>query len=130
MQTRRSALLLLASPLFAQQGFNWNLPMGWSLTPLEGEALRNRRIGPRSHRLTPELSWCMHCKTTWRFVQAHVTWYEPGIGVHALCRLCWEELATPKARLPFYHQVWMEWGAESSLKEWQEIMNAVMVKGL
>jgi hypothetical protein len=129
--TRRASLsLVAAAAVHAAQELDPKFPTTWSLTPLEGEALKNRRIGPRSHRMTPQLSWCLRCKTTWRFVQAHVTYYEPGNGIAPLCKLCWEELATPKARLPFYHQMWMEWGSESNLKEWQGIMDAVMKKGL
>ena len=57
---------------------------------------------------------CGRCKTTWDFVQNHVTSYYPKDCAwprylcSALCEKCWREL-TPDERLPYYAAVWNSW---------------------
>jgi hypothetical protein len=72
---------------------------------------RSLRIGPISHVITPSMSWCIRCRTTWRFVRPHLTGVTDSSGVFALCDRCWFEL-DPEERLPYYLRASGEWEPE------------------
>jgi len=72
----------------------------------------------------PGYSWCGRCKFPWKFVKSHRTDYSPSRGVFPLCEKCWEELATPEARLPYYKELYDSWEKDPNC--WDEIKNAVM----
>ena len=72
----------------------------------------NRRIGPISRAVSPGYSWCLRCKTTWNFVEGHVTQHGTG-GCFPLCEKCWGEL-TPTERLPFYEELLVMWNSDGT----------------
>ena len=39
----------------------------------------------------------------------HILWYSHGHGAEILCEVCWNELATPEARRPYYRALWVQW---------------------
>jgi hypothetical protein len=87
----------------------------------------NIRIGRISHYLSPGYSWCHRCLTAWRFVRWHSTTYHiKGHGCFPLCEKCWREL-TPEQRLPFYRELWVEWGMPTDEHHnWPDIAYAVL----
>jgi hypothetical protein len=150
MQTRRSALLLLAAPVFG--GAPYVSPATIKDALAEARAHpdrmysdRNLRIGPASIQLEQQICGsqgvalsapgtttqrtgcsgsCQRCKTTWRFVEWHTTPYGTGHGCLALCKLCWRDL-TPQTRLPFYREWWMN-STPRVEAEWADIRSAVL----
>jgi len=38
-----------------------------------------------------------------------VLWFVEGHGTSPLCQVCWDELATPDARMPWFRAVWLNW---------------------
>lgn len=89
----------------------------------------------------PSFGVCGRCNTPWKFTKEHVT----GIGVpfdsfagtvgtghytegvFPLCERCWQELETPEARMPYYRQLWKEWGVDGPQdpRRWDLIEEAV-----
>ncbi len=64
------------------------------------------RLGRISQWFAPGYSWCVRCKTSWRFIEPHVTpytgnVYEGGRGAFALCEKCWQESSLPE-RIAYY----------------------------
>lgn len=49
------------------------------------------RLGVLSHILAPGYSWCVRCKTAWRFIEEQSVYYKQGRGCFALCVECWNE---------------------------------------
>jgi hypothetical protein len=89
---------------------------------------RGLRIGRISRLVSPGYGWCYKCRTTWNFVEGHITNYKGGRGCFPLCEKCWWGLGTPEARLPYYRMLWDSWtsmgGTED--KEWSDIERAVL----
>jgi len=52
---------------------------------------------------------CRCCHDSWNWKKPHVTEVNEDHGVFPLCEDCWEELATPEAREPFYNELFDEW---------------------
>jgi hypothetical protein len=67
---------------------------------------------------------CSRCDTPWNFVHEHSTDYDHGRGCFPLCEECWEDLATPEARLPFYRVLWEQWWADAVLHPCDEYPHA------
>jgi hypothetical protein len=44
----------------------------------------------------------------------HYTDWSEHSGCGPLCEQCWQELATPEARLPYYEQLMKRWWKDSS----------------
>ncbi len=78
--------------------------------------------------------WCGKCGRTWDKVEHHVTWFrfnasrEPAEGCFALCQECWCCLETPEARMPYYRELWAQWGSRPDVK-WEEFESAVLAEG-
>jgi hypothetical protein len=96
------------------------------------------RIGPESVAISqPGMGQCRRCKTTWSFVEPHVTDYEDGRGMFVLCEQCWDETALPSRRLTYYRVLWEEWRSlndrhpelEFDLPAWGIILAAVLKEG-
>lgn len=87
----------------------------------------SRQFGPRGY------GWCLKCRTTWVFVQGHMTQYNERNGCFPLCRLCWSEMK-PQQRLPYYAEMMAEWVEQSrtnaerleALRQWPEMERAVL----
>ena len=82
------------------------------------------RVGPGSQYLTPHMSYCLHCGTTWVFVRGHSTPYSESSGCFPLCEECWGEM-TPAQRLPYYHEMYEAWN-DPSYAHWADIERAVL----
>jgi hypothetical protein len=67
---------------------------------------RGRALRP----LAPGYSWCMRCKTPWKFTKAHYTPYTEDRSCFPLCETCWQEL-TPEQRVPYYEKLVKWWYA-------------------
>lgn len=81
--------------------------------------------------LSPGFGTCGKCNRPWKFVDHHTTNYAFSVstndGMFPLCKQCWTELKTPKARLPYYRRLWMDWHKWGKPKaKWEDIENAVM----
>jgi hypothetical protein len=92
------------------------------------------RIGVDSHAKYPHHGTCGRCWTAWPLAPYHVTRCDgPGMGgMFPLCELCWQELATPAARLPHYRVLWNHWmfnGSDKPPEAWDRIEAAVMAGG-
>jgi hypothetical protein len=53
----------------------------------------------------------------WNHTESHDTEYTPSRGCFPLCESCWQELGTPKKRLPFYSKMWASWRVEATLSD-------------
>lgn len=91
----------------------------------------NTRLGPITRLLSPGLSWCGRCKTTWRFVTPHITVWRDGSGCFPLCEKCWAHL-TIEQRIRYYRRPYDEWGIKhdrwptaEDLEVWWQIAAAV-----
>jgi len=78
---------------------------------------------------SPGYGWCGKCGRTWDIVERHVTWFRltasgRGMGCFALCQECWCCLQTPEARMPYYRELWKQWGSRPDVK-WDEFERAV-----
>lgn len=82
------------------------------------------RIGRIGKVLAPGWGGCLRCRTPWRFVPHHTTWYTPNRGCFPLCEKCWKELAYPRFRMPFYRELFDSWGSAHDQK-WPQIETAV-----
>ena len=58
--------------------------------------------------LSPGFGYCFRCKRPWNICNGHYTRYTQHHGCFPLCEDCWSEL-TIEGRLPYYHQLWLEW---------------------
>lgn len=91
----------------------------------------NLRLGRMAQLFAPGYSWCLQCKTPWRFVKGHTTKYTQSNGCFPLCEKCWAEL-TPEQRLPFYRALIIEWARQDCCngeefdKTWHDIREAVL----
>lgn len=76
----------------------------------------------------PNTSSCYRCDGSWEIVEEHFTMYTPAMGCFPLCQYCWEELETPSARLPYYHELFDRWSdfGMTSEEDWTAIERAVM----
>lgn len=54
-------------------------------------------------------SGCECCGDTWNWKEKHDTYYGPDGGVFPLCEECWQKLATPEKRLPYYQALLDNW---------------------
>lgn len=52
---------------------------------------------------------CKCCHDTWNWKQPHTTEVNEARGVFPLCEDCWQELATPEEREPYYNELFDEW---------------------
>ncbi len=84
-----------------------------------------RRIGPISRIFSPGYGQCGRCRTTWSFVDGHVTDYSKSGGCFPLCKQCWAEL-TPAERLPFYRRLWESWSEPNV--DWPTLKTAVLTE--
>jgi hypothetical protein len=86
--------------------------------------LKIRKIlGRMSQLINTGWGSCKRCGITWAFVHGHITDYDLGDGCFPLCESCWKDL-TPEERLPFYRQMYDEWGTLSP--DWEKIEAAVL----
>jgi hypothetical protein len=82
--------------------------------------------------------YCLRCAVPWGGWgkgERHETWFGKKLigtkavfGIFPLCEPCWQELGTPKRRLPFYRRLqrkWVKVGAASDLTQWSAIERAV-----
>jgi hypothetical protein len=73
---------------------------------------------------------CLRCRATWMVAlkSAHTTEYTSSRGVFPLCDYYWQELGTPEARLPYYHQlVFEQWEPRpDNQSQWPTIEAAVL----
>ena len=79
---------------------------------------------------------CPRCGKTGAF-PIHITEFKTDdpwgqSGCFVLCEQCWQELATPEARMPYYRGLYDYWvkigfSKDIALSEWQTISNAVMM---
>lgn len=77
-------------------------------------ALRGWRIGKLSWPFQNGAGACARCKTVWRFVVPHYTFYDvtrqgSRRAVRPLCERCWAELGAPEARYPYYADLMADW---------------------
>lgn len=79
---------------------------------------------------------CLRCDYPWSHVDGHSTQYSNSSGCFPLCEECWQELATPEARMPFYRLLWERWRSDSPDSNgtpWPEVweqMRAAVEAGL
>lgn len=83
------------------------------------------RLGRISRIFSPNYSWCLKCKTTWKFVNPHDTTYSLDRGMFPLCNECWKELGTPERRMSYYRELWRSWRPKD-LPEWSLIEASVL----
>lgn len=89
------------------------------------------RTGVNSWHRAPGYGHCLRCRTAWKFVEDHSTYFQAGSGCFPLCQLCWSEL-TPTARLPFYYVLWRQWEWDADregrdlFEQWDQIERAVL----
>lgn len=91
----------------------------------------------------PGYGTCGRCKRPWAVVASHDTTYYTApdgmtsSGIFALCKHCWQELATPSERLPYYQHVVDQWEAGSRADKhhgllWAEVrmlVHAAVMRG-
>ena len=70
---------------------------------------------PRTGACTWGYSTCFRCRTSWDRVASHSTETSDHSCSFPLCELCWRELGTPEARLPFYAALVDEWVTEHGM---------------
>lgn len=85
-----------------------------------------RRRAKRLRLRHPGWGTCGRCGTPWACTEGHSTPYEwsgyrwqprgaiecrVSSSMFPLCELCWQELETPEARLPYYEALVLEWNA-------------------
>jgi hypothetical protein len=76
--------------------------------------------------LAPQYGICCKCKRPWKFVKPHDTRYIENKSCFPLCQKCWEELKTPKNRLPYYKKLWLKWECWGNNVPWEVIEKAVL----
>jgi hypothetical protein len=72
---------------------------------------------------------CYRCFHSWRRAEQHFTQSGTSFfGGGPLCEPCWKKLKTPKARLPYYRQLFADWQKEMEIapEEWDLLEAAVM----
>lgn len=84
----------------------------------------NLRLGRLGQLIAPSYGYCLRCKTPWRFVDHHTTWYAPSSGCFPLCEKCWAKLQRPERRLAFYAQ--MVFGHWNKPSLWPDVRDAVL----
>ncbi len=81
--------------------------------------------------LAPGYGTCYKCQRPWKFVKSHSTQYTETWGCFPLCEGCWSSM-TPRERLPYYRQLWLNWGGEETAKDeqhsWPLIKEAVLAE--
>lgn len=89
-----------------------------------------KAIGFLSRALSPGYGWCHRCGITWNWCESHSTQFTKHSGCFPLCEVCWSQLATPVARMPFYRQLYDEWEQMGcSDGDWDAIESAVLKEG-
>lgn len=101
-------------------------------------ALQPAKADPRSGvgtwHLAPGYGHCLRCRTAWKFVEGHSTYYNLGRGCFPLCEMCWSEME-PHERLPFYYVLYRQWEWDAGLEgldagvTWEALEAAVMAEG-
>ena len=87
-----------------------------------------KMLGDAVNRFYPNTSHCGRCNLNWHSCKLHNTSFTKQSGCFPLCEDCWEELKTPQNRLPYYTQLFHEWGGES-VETWNNIKQAVLDGG-
>jgi len=83
------------------------------------------RIGRISSWFDPGYSACGRCRTTWSYVESHVTSYSDSYGCFPLCEKCWRELL-PVERLPYYRELHSD--GEWDVLDWEKMERAVLTE--
>lgn len=83
------------------------------------------RVGRISAFFSPGFSACGRCRTTWDYVEHHVTNYNDGSGCFPLCQKCWRDLL-PAERVPYYRALHSE--VEWDALNWQQVEHAVLTE--
>jgi len=92
---------------------------------------------------SPQFGTCQKCERPWNHVDHHITpllgvdRVEPDVetgelvlwssGMFPLCEVCWAELKTGEARLPYYRMTYDEWLLDAGSNfTWEEIRVSVL----
>lgn len=75
--------------------------------------------------IAPGYGYCGCCGKPWKFTAWHSTEFTDGRGLFPLCKSCWGKM-TPEQRLPYYRDLWEEWGADEEHAKWKDIETAVL----